>query len=264
MLEIRNLCGGYPGRPILRGVRATVPAGAVTALLGPNGCGKTTLLKTLCGILPASDGEALLDGENLFALPRRLLARKVAYLAQNRPFPEITVERLVLHGRFPYLSYPRRYREEDRAAARQAMESMGLAGLADEAMSRLSGGQQQKAYIAMALAQDTPVILLDEPTAFLDVGHQLQIMRQARALARRGKTVLMILHDLPQALQTADRVIVMDRGAVCMAGTPQEVYAAGALDAVFGVRMLRLQTENGWRYCCEAKETAPAPEAAPG
>ena len=175
----------------------------------------------------------------------------MAYLAQSRQVPDITVERLVLHGRFPYLGYPRRYRKEDYAIADAAMKTLGVAELADELVQNLSGGQRQKVYIAMALVQDTPVILLDEPTTYLDISHQLQLMQQARMLAAQGKTVVMIIHDLPHAFQTADHMILMRDGKIVADGTPEQIYASGMISSVFGVRLCRTGTEGGWRYYCE-------------
>lgn len=251
MLEICNLTAGYPGKRVLQAVSASIPGGQLTVLLGPNGCGKSTLLKAVCGLIPTQGGAITLDGEALDGMPPPQRARRMAYLAQSRQIPDITAERLVLHGRFPYLSYPRRYRPQDEAIAREAMAQMGIADLADEPLSQLSGGQRQKVYIAMALAQQTPVILLDEPTTYLDVRHQLQLMQQARALAAQGKTVVMIIHDLPHALEAADQVILMQKGGIVLQGTPREVYASGALDRVFGVRVGRICTERGDRYYCE-------------
>lgn len=251
MLEIRKLRAGYSGQVVLDGVDMTLDGGSVTAILGPNGCGKSTLFKALCGILRPLSGEVMLDGEQVLALPQQLRAQRIAYLAQSRQIPDITVERLVLHGRFPYLRYPRRYRSEDIAAAREAMQRMDITDLADAPLNRLSGGQRQKAYIAMALAQATPVILLDEPTTYLDVSHQLQLLREARALAEQGKTVAMVLHDLPHAMGVADRIVLMAGGRVAAQGTPEEVYASGLMDGVFGVRLRRMWAEGAWRYYCE-------------
>lgn len=253
MLEIRNLSAGYPGRAVLEGIDMTFQEGAVTAILGPNGCGKSTLFKALCGILRPTEGEIRLNGEPVLALPQKLLAQRIAYLAQNRQIPDITVRRLVLHGRFAYLSYPRRYRQEDLDIAQQAMEQMGILGLAGEPLSQLSGGQRQKVYIAMALAQNTPVILLDEPTAYLDVSHQLQMMRQAKALAGKGKTVAMVIHDLSHAMTVADSVVLMDGGRVVMQGEPEKIYASGRISDVFGIALRRVMADGAWRYYCEER-----------
>ena len=251
MLEVKSLSAGYSDTHVLEHVDFRIPSGKVTVILGPNGCGKSTLLKALCGIIPADSGQVVLDGENILTLPQRQLAQRVAYLAQSRQIPDITVERLVLHGRFPYLGYPRRYRKEDYAIADAAMKTMGVAELADELVQNLSGGQRQKVYIAMALVQDTPVILLDEPTTYLDISHQLQLMQQARMLAAQGKTVVMIIHDLPHAFQTADHMILMRDGKIVADGTPEQIYASGMISSVFGVRLCRTGTEVGWRYYCE-------------
>ena len=247
MLEIRNLSAGYPGNPVLKNVSLAIPQGAVTVIAGPNGCGKSTLLKAMAGILPAT-GDLKLDGLDLLALDRRELAKKIAFLPQNRTVPEISVKNLVLHGRFPYLSYPRRYRKEDHAAAEAAMEKMGIFDLAERSLSTLSGGQRQKVYIAMALAQDTPVVLLDEPNTFLDIAHQLQLMEQARALAAEGKTVVLVLHDLSMALEYADSLAILSQGRCCFQGSPEEVFLSGLLDSAFSVRVGRVQTPDGWKY----------------
>lgn len=252
MLEIRNISAGYPGHPVLQDISLSIPDGAVTVIAGPNGCGKSTLLKVLAGILPAS-GSAVLDGQELLCLPGQQRAKKVAFLPQNRTVPEITVKNLVLHGRFPYLSYPRRYRQEDYRMAETAMEKMGVAHLADRSITTLSGGQRQKVYIAMALAQDTPVVLLDEPNAFLDIAHQLQLMEQAKALAGEGKTVVLVLHDLSMALGCADSMAVMSEGKCLFQGSPEDVFLSRCLDAAFGVEMQRFWTPNGWKYCWNGK-----------
>lgn len=247
MLEIQTLTAGYPGHPVLTDVNLILPKGKVTVLVGPNGCGKSTLLKALAGIL-ATRGTVLLDGETLSGLPPKKLAQKIAYLPQNRQVPEITAERLILHGRFPYLSYPRQYRAEDHRIAKEAMERMHISHLAQRPLASLSGGQRQKVYIAMALAQDTPVVLLDEPTTFLDISHQFQLMGQALDLANAGKTVVLVLHDLAMALEKADWLVVMEGGRVIAQADPQTVFASGCLTQVFGVELHRMLTPHGWKY----------------
>ena len=249
MLEINGLTAGYGGKAVLNGICLQIPAGKVTVIAGPNGCGKSTLLKALAGILPAK-GSVRLDGQELLVLPPKGQAQKIAYLPQSRSVPEITAERLVLHGRFPYLSYPRRYRAEDRAIAKAAMERMGIEELGQRMLTSLSGGQRQKVYIAMALAQDTPVVLLDEPNAFLDVSHQLQPLDQAGKPAAEGKAVVLVLHDLAMALETADQLAVMQDGKILCQGSSETVFASGCLDRAFGVQVLRVQTPQGWKYYC--------------
>lgn len=251
MIELKNLSVGYPGRRVLDGVDLTIRTGEVLALIGPNGCGKSTLLRTAAGLQPALGGEVLVDGVPAEQLTRRQMAQKVAWLSQSRNVPSITARRMVLHGRFPYLSYPRRYRAEDRAAAEEALAAVDAAELGGRDVQELSGGQRQRVYLAMALAQDTQTIFLDEPTTYLDIGHQLELMALLRRLAEGGKAVAVILHDLPLALRAADRVVLLDDGAAQLVGTPEEVWRSGLTDRVFGVKLRRVQTENGWHYYCE-------------
>ena len=251
MIEIRNLCAGYGEKEVLHQVDMEICPGKVTALIGPNGCGKSTLLKSLVRINPHSSGEIHVHGTLIEKLTSTQLARRVAYLPQSKKTPDISVMRMVLHGRFSHLSYPRRYRAEDIEAARKALCWAGMEHLAEEDVSKLSGGMQQKVYIAMALAQDADTILMDEPTTYLDVAHQLKLMDMARQLASEGKAVVMVLHDLSQALRTADEVVVLKDGCVLQKGTPQQVFDSGCLQQAFGVRVERHQTEGGWHYFCE-------------
>ena len=252
MLEIKNLSAGYDGRPVLKDVSLSFRQGAVNIVVGPNGCGKSTLLKALAGIIP-SDGSAILEDQDLLRLSGKTLAQKVALLPQNRPVPEITAKNLVLHGRFPYLSYPRRYSRADHAVADSAMERMGIGDLADRNLKTLSGGQRQKVYIAMALAQNTPVVLMDEPNTFLDIAHQLRMMEQSRKLAAEGKIVVLVLHDLPLSLEYADRLAVLQKGGCICQGDPEQVFLSGCLDDVFGACVQRMRTPDGWKYYYSAK-----------
>ena len=244
-MELREVTAGYGGADVVKGISLRFQPGEVTVLAGPNGCGKSTLLRAAARLLPLSGGQVLVDGADTAGWSSRTFARQAALLPQSRPMPEITVEALVLHGRFPYLGYPRRYGPADRAAARSAMERAGVLELADRNVARLSGGQRQKVYLAMALAQDTPVLLLDEPTTFLDIGCQLELARLMRETAAEGKAVVMVLHDLNLALGCAHRVAVMEEGRLRAWGTPAEIYAGGALEEVFGVRVHRVELENG-------------------
>ena len=250
MIETRNLRAGYGGREILHGLTLTAEPGEVLALVGPNGCGKSTLLKALVGIVP-SEGEIRVDGKPVAHLPGNLLARHLSYLPQGKSVPDITAGRLVLHGRFPYLNYPRRYGPGDVAIAREAMEKLDIAGLWDTPVAALSGGMRQKVYIAMALAQGTENLLLDEPTTYLDIGHQLRLLGLTRELAREGRTLVMVLHDLPQALEYADRLAVMDSGQLLDTGTPEEIFARGGLRKAFGVTLNRFRAGDRWRYYCD-------------
>ncbi|MBR0376537.1 MAG: ABC transporter ATP-binding protein, partial [Firmicutes bacterium] len=218
MISIVDLHASYAGAEILHGISADFPAGKISVVMGPNGCGKSTTLRSLVRLVPEIRGSVTLDGQELAALTPQELARRVAYLPQSRNVPDISVERLVLHGRFPYLSYPRRSRQEDLDQVARALDWVGLAELRRRKLGQLSGGQRQKAYLAMALAQDTEVILMDEPTTFLDIRNQFEMLGRARALADSGKTVVMILHDFESVLRYADRVILMAEGRILTAG----------------------------------------------
>ena len=248
MIQLRGLRAGYPGRTVLEGIDLDFRPGEVLAILGPNGCGKSTLLRTANGLLPRTGGEVLVDGVSIDRLTPRDLARKAAYLPQSRQVPAITARRMVLHGRFPYLSYPRRYRREDHEMVKRALDWVGAAELASRPLAELSGGQRQKVYLAMALAQDTSTILMDEPTTYLDVGCQLEVMALARRLAEEGRAVVMVLHDLTLALRYAHRTALLWEGRVRQTGTPEELYAGEALEQVMGVRLGRVETEEGGRY----------------
>lgn len=257
MIEISHLYAGYAACSVLKDITLTLPPRQLTAIVGPNGCGKSTLLKTLCGILPIQSGSITINGQSISSCPPKLLAQQVSYLAQSRRVPDMTVEQMVLHGRFPYLSYPRRYRSQDRSIARTAMERMGISELSDIMLPALSGGMRQKVYLAMALAQDTPVVVLDEPTTYLDVSHQLQLMEQTRSLCREGKTVVMVLHDLSQALRTADYMAVLSGGQLTAQGSPDEIFRSGCLDRVFGVRFKQADTPDGAHYYARSAGTSP-------
>ena len=248
MLTLRGLCGGYRKTPVIRELTMELPRGKVTALLGPNGCGKSTLLRLCARLLTPTAGEILLDGRPLAAIPRKELARLVSILPQGRPVSSIPVYTLVSHGRFPYLGYPRRMGPEDREKVEEAMALTGTAEYRHRSVAELSGGQRQKVYFAMVLAQDTPLVLLDEPATYLDLRHQLELMELIRLLRDRGKTVAAVLHDLPQALEWADEVAVMEDGKLADQGTPEAVFGRGTLDRVFGLCSHRLAVEGKERY----------------
>ena len=254
MLELKDISAGYPGRLVLEGVSLTIRPGRVLALLGPNGCGKSTLLRTVPGLLPALGGEILLDGRPLGEYSSRQTAQKIAYLPQSRAVPSITARRMVLHGRFPYLPYPRRYRKEDYAAADRALAAADALELADRPLPELSGGQRQKVYLAMALAQETETVLMDEPTTYLDVRHQLEILALTRRLAGAGRAVALVLHDLCLALSMADEIAVLGEGRLLALDGPEEIYRSGVLERVMGVRLGRSAGGSGWRYFCELPE----------
>lgn len=248
MIELKNLTAGYSRQNCLTGLDLLVEDGKLTVLLGPNGCGKSMLLKTIAGILPVYGGEILVDGLPVSQMSSRQLAQRVSYMAQTRNTPNIVARRMVLHGRFPYLSYPRRYSRADHELARQALQAADALDIADRPMPELSGGQRQKVYLAMALAQDTNTILMDEPMNFLDVQHQLGLIRTAHDLAAAGKAVLLVMHDIRLAMQCADSLVIMSDRGIGLCAPAQEVYASGLIDEVFKIKLCRMETPAGWQY----------------
>ena len=248
MIELKNLRAGYHGEEVLHGVSLSFEPGEITVLCGPNGCGKSTLLKAALGMLPRSGGEVYIDGDELGSLTRREIARRAAYMPQDRLAPSISVRRMTLHGRFPYLGWPRRYTQADYAAAERALERADALDIASRSLTELSGGQRQRAYLAMTLAQETSSVLMDEPTAFMDIAHQLALMDTARALALEGRAVALVLHDLCLALKCADKLALLREGELVSFGTGEEVFSSGELDRTMGVHVRRVMTPDGWQY----------------
>ncbi len=251
MLEIKDLSAKYGGTQVLFNISAAFLPGEVTVLAGPNGSGKSTLMKIAANLMRPSAGEVLLDGLPLSGMTPREAAKRVAYLPQGRDVPDLTVGRMVLHGRFPHMGFPRHYSAEDRRIVEEILRKAGLYECRDRSLRTLSGGQRQKAYLAMALAQGSKTLLLDEPTTFLDIAHQLETLAMARKLAEEGKTVVMVLHDLPMAMEAADRILLLSGGHLAAAGTPEELFRQEVIPEVFGIRFGRTAAENGWRYYCE-------------
>ena len=250
MIQLKRLCVGYFGKPAIQEVTMDFLPGKVTVLLGPNGSGKSTLLRAALGLLPSMGGEVLYDGVEIRQLKRRQIAQKAAFLTQSRNTPSIQALRMVLHGRFPYLTYPRHYGEQDYVVARSAMDVTGSRQHENANVSQLSGGQRQGVYLAMALAQDTQTLFMDEPTTFLDISRQFQMMQTARSLAREGKAVVLVLHDICLALREADRIAVLQEGRLRCCDEPDVVYQSGVLEQVFGVGVYRVNTPHGTQYYC--------------
>ena len=256
MIELKHLTAGYFGKAVISDISVEFRPGEVLAIIGPNGCGKSTLLKAALGLIPTMGGEILYDGVDLKNMKPKAVAKQAALLSQSRNTPSIQALKMVLHGRFPYLGYPRQYGKKDYEIAQNAMESTGTAEFADKNVTILSGGQRQGVYLAMALAQDTGTVFMDEPTTYLDMNRQLQTMDTARNLAKQGKAVVLVLHDLSLALSGADRVAVLGEGRLKICAAPAEVYESGMLNEVFGLSVHRMATPHGPRYYCTAKEEA--------
>lgn len=237
LLSTRDLVVGYEGRTVLDGLDLDLPADTFTVIVGPNACGKSTLLRTMARLLTPRRGAVLLDGAAIRDLPTRDVARRLGVLPQSPLVPEgITVADLVGRGRQPYQRWWRQWSAEDGRAVEEAMRLADVSALADRPVDTLSGGQRQRVWIAMTLAQDTDALLLDEPTTFLDLAHQVEVLDLLHRLrAERGRTVVAVLHDLNQAARYADHLIAMRDGAVVAAGKPREILTADLVRDVFGL-----------------------------
>ncbi|MEH6377653.1 ABC transporter ATP-binding protein [Streptomyces sp. KLMMK] len=236
-LAAHGLSLGYAGRTVVDGVDLAVPGGAVTAVVGPNACGKSTLLRGLARLLAPTAGTVTLDGADIHRMPARALARRLGLLPQQAVAPEgVTVEGLVRLGRYPHQRMLTPWSKADQAAVEAALARTGTDVLRDRPVDQLSGGQRQRAWIALALAQDTPLLLLDEPTTFLDLRHQLDVLDLVEELnTEAGRTVVMVLHDLGQAARYADHLVVMCDGRPAAAGPPADVLTAELVEEVFQV-----------------------------
>lgn len=237
-LSTHDLRLGYGQTVIVPGLNLRLAGGRVTSIIGPNGCGKSTLLRALARLLPTGGGSIELYGQALHALPSREVARRLAILPQGPAAPEgLSVEELVWFGRHPHQGrFPVR-REEDREAVTWALAQTGMTVFAGRPLDALSGGQRQRAWIAMSLAQQTDILLLDEPTTYLDLSHQLEVLHLAGRLNREeGKTVVMVLHDLNQAVRYSDEIVAMRAGEVYAQGRPEDILTPELLRDVFGLR----------------------------
>lgn len=192
-----------------------------------------------------------MEGISVSQMGRAEIARKAAYLPQGKNVPDITAGRMVLHGRFPYLRYPRKYRETDFRLAGEAMERMGIGNLAQKQMSELSGGMRQKVYIAMALAQQAQMIVMDEPTTYLDIGQQMKFAQMMKELAGEGITIVLVLHDILLALQISDRIAAMQEGRILRCAAPEEILQEGIVELLYKVTVKSCRTEAGVQYFYE-------------
>lgn len=237
MIRLDDVTFYYGEAPVLQGLSAELPDGCITAVVGPNGSGKSTCMKLCARLLTPRAGRVLVDGADAAAFEPRAFARQVAFLPQSRPVPMITVGSLVRHGRFPYLGMTRRLRPADAEAVEQALASVGMAELRDRELRTLSGGQRQKAYLAMLIAQGAKHLLLDEPTTYLDVRHQLELMALLRRLCEQGHCVAVVLHDLARVAEDCDRALLLHEGRPLYQGPARELYASGCVERAFGVRV---------------------------
>lgn len=244
MIKLKNISAGYNKLEIIKNINLEFEEASITSIIGKNGCGKTTLLKTAANLIKPFRGEVTIRGKDMSKLPKKELAKKVSFLPQLRSVPNITVYNLVIHGRYPYLGFSRTPQEKDKEILEKAIEKMGLNKYINKNILELSGGQRQKVYIAMVLAQDTDIIFLDEPTTYLDINHQLEILEIIKILKKMGKTIVMVLHDLNSALSTSDRVCLMDKGEIVICNRPEVVFESREIDRVIKISSSQVLRED--------------------
>jgi iron complex transport system ATP-binding protein len=236
-LEARGVTVGYGDRTVIDDLDVAIPSGLVTTIIGPNGCGKSTLLRTLSRLLKPAKGTVVLDGDDIARLRTRDVAKKLGLLPQAPVAPDgLTVADLVARGRHPHQSWLRQWSSDDADVVERALAMTGVADLADRPVDELSGGQRQRVWISMTLAQGTDLLLLDEPTTYLDLAHAIDVLDLVNDLHTSGCTVVMVLHDLNLATRYSDNLIVMREGAILAQGHPREVITAELLNEAFGLR----------------------------
>ena len=238
MIEMKNVSFGYGETPLFNGLSCAFEDGKLTCVVGPNGSGKSTCLKLCARLLRPEAGEIAVDGRSASAYDARAFARALAFLPQSRPLPSITVSSLVSHGRFAYLGLSHKLRPEDEAAVEGALRVTGMLEHAGRELRTLSGGQRQKAYLAMLIAQGAQNLLLDEPMTYLDVRCQLELLELLATLRDEGRCVVMILHDLALAREAGDRALLLHNGVPIYDGTAEALFSSGCVEEAFGVHPL--------------------------
>jgi len=235
-VRARDVTIGYADRAVVSGLDVAIPTGELTVIIGPNACGKSTLLRGLARMLPTRAGVVELDGAPIGSYPAKEIARRLGMLPQSPIAPDgIVVEDLVARGRYPHQGLLRQWTPQDDDAVAGALERAGVADLATRPVDELSGGQRQRVWIAMALAQQTPILFLDEPTTYLDIAHQVEVLDLARSLQRDGFTVVVVLHELNLAFRYATHLVVMKAGAIVAEGAVADVVTPELIEEVYGL-----------------------------
>ncbi|OBW91877.1 iron ABC transporter [Gallibacterium salpingitidis] len=235
-LSTHQLTVGYGKKIILNKLNVNFPDNQITALIGPNGCGKSTLLKSIARLIPIKQGEVLLNNKNIWHYSANQFAQQLALLPQHHITPEgINVRSLISYGRSPYLNLWGKLKAEDKEKIEEAMEITQVTSLANNLVTDLSGGQKQRVFLAMALAQDSPFLLLDEPTTYLDLNHQTELMNIMQSQKAKGKTIITVLHDLNQASRYCDHLVVLKQGTLIAEGAPETVMTKDLLNKVFSL-----------------------------
>lgn len=245
MIKLENLSFSYSKTSFINNLSSTIVDGRITAIIGPNGSGKSTLLRLCAGLLKPQSGSIYIDKQDIYRLKPRELAKQLAFLPQSRQIPRITLRSLVENGRFPYLGLSRRLSSRDERAVADALNVTGLTSLAERELHTLSGGERQKAYIALLVAQGAHNLLLDEPTTYLDINHRLELMELMHTLRDSGKCIVMVLHDIDLAAEYCDDIIVMNDGCILHTGAAADIAASGALQQAYSVEPI---VNSGLRF----------------
>lgn len=249
MLEFQNVCVSVSRTPILKDISVQFEEGKITSIVGPNGCGKTTLLQTLNGVSTVTSGNIIIDGENFLDFPVKKRARLLSFMPQFRESaPCISVKGLVEHGRFPYMGFSRRMDEADRTAVEHALDYVQVTQYRNCMVNELSGGLQQRVYLAMQLAQNSPYMVMDEPMNYLDFPSQREMYRLIKRLGDEGKTLILVLHDLNHALQISDKLVVMKDRKIVGVGTPDKCIESGIVENVFECSASSMEIDGVKQY----------------
>ncbi|PJE55071.1 iron-dicitrate transporter ATP-binding subunit [Marinomonas sp. BSi20584] len=242
-LSTQSVTLGYDQTIIANNLSVDIPEGKFSIIVGPNGCGKSTLLRALSRLLPPTSGQVRLNGQDIHSLPTREVAKILGLLPQSAIAPDgIKVVDLVARGRFPHQKWFQPWREQDQIAVESAMKATGIMEFAQHHVDQLSGGQKQRVWVAMALAQETPLLLLDEPTTYLDIAHQIELMDLFQDLNRlQGHTMVAVLHDLNHACRYADNLIAMKAGKIIASGAPKDIVTEALIEDVFGLPCMILE-----------------------
>ena len=248
IMQVNHLSIGYQGHKVIEDVSFDIEQGKIYSIIGPNGCGKTTLMRAICRNIRPSSGQVMLDGENIFKMNTRKVARKVAVLSQtNTTMSDVSVRTLVQYGRFAHKAWWQGGDRQDEKIVDWALEKTGMTDFANRKINALSGGERQRAWIAMSIAQKPEILLLDEPTTYLDISHQLEIMELVARLNREENiTILMVLHDINHAARYSDELIVLKDHQIYRQGNPWDILQSDVLEKVFHVEaQISSDSENG-------------------
>jgi len=249
MVKLLGLSTGFSGKAVTQSCNLHINQGEILSLIGPNGCGKTTLLKPIAGLIAPLSGKIEICSRDISSYSRKELAQIMAFLPQIRAVPNIDVQTLVSHGRFPHLKFSRRMTERDRQQIELAMEMTGVSDLRRRNVSSLSGGERQRVYIAMTLAQEAKLLIWDEPTTYLDLNCQFDILELAKKLNIQGITIVMSMHDVSAALEYSHSVCVMGRkGEICSVDSPNSIFASGIIEELYNVSAAEIEKNNRKLY----------------